>query len=360
MDFYLTIAALILGFTFSNITIPAILKVANAKNIFEPFEERRLHNSKVPPLGGIAVFAGFVLATVIASGNIATLRFQAIFAALLMLFLIGLKDDLINVRAYKKIIVQCFAALLIVLLGKLRFTGLNGLFGFNELGFWTGLSFSVLFIVTVINAFNLVDGIDGLASGLAILAATFLGSWFNMAGFAPFAIVSFALVGSLLGFFIYNVFSVKNKIFLGDTGSLVTGAIIAILLIRFINGTPKVTPLGLTASPAIAFAIICIPLIDTLRVVTIRILLRQSPFTPDKNHIHHRLLQLMPNHGKVTGVLVATNLLFIIAAAFMTYSDVDINIQFFILLTSGIILSFVPSWLLRARSSKKTLQTSKG
>lgn len=360
MELYLTIVALILGFTFSNLTIPAILKVANAKKLFEPFEARRLHHSKVPPLGGIAVFFGFILATVITTENIFFLHLKDIFAALFVLFLIGLKDDLLNIRAYKKLVVQMFAAILLVSFGEVRLTGLNGLLGINEFGYWTGMSFSILFILTVINAFNLIDGIDGLASGLAIVAAFILGIWFFLTGDQSFAIISFALVGSLSGFFIYNVFSVRNKIFLGDTGSLITGAVIAILLIGFTNSTPlELGKFNLVASPSVAFAIISVPIIDTLRVIAIRILLNRSPFSPDNNHIHHRLLELVPNHAKVTGILVATNLLFILIAGIMTYNAININLQFIVLLASGVFLSFVPSRMINARSLKKMLHTSK-
>lgn len=360
MEIYLTFIALILGFSFSKLTIPAILKVAKAKNIFEPIEERRIHNTKVPSLGGIAVFIGFVLATVITTEGIDTPHLKDVFTALFVLFIIGLKDDLISVRAFKKFLVQLFAAALLVLFGDIRLTSFYGILGINEIGYLTSVSFSILFMVSVINAFNLIDGIDGLASGLAIVASCILGLFFYANGIYEYSIISFAFIGSSFSFFIYNVFSEKNKIFLGDTGSLITGAIMAILLVRYLNTEAIGTGLFLSlVSPSVAFAIISVPIVDTLRVITIRILMRRSPFSPDKNHVHHRLLQLIPSHLKVTAILVGVNLLITFAAVIMTYFSININIQFLLLLPASIILSFVPSWIIRARNSKKSLKLQK-
>ncbi len=202
-------------------------------------------------------------------------------------------------------------------------------------------------MIVIINAFNLIDGIDGLASGLAMLSATVFGVWFYLAGQIPFSVMSFALVGSLAGFFVYNVFGHKNKLFMGDTGSLVVGLIISTLVIKFneLNIVSSV-PYGIHAAPAVSFVVILVPMIDTIRVMTIRIKNKRSPFSPDNNHIHHRLLQLVPHHFKVTLIIVFSNAALIIVAFSCNNYKFNVNYQFLIFFLASIVLSAIPAFLL--------------
>jgi UDP-N-acetylmuramyl pentapeptide phosphotransferase/UDP-N-acetylglucosamine-1-phosphate transferase len=209
-------------------------------------------------------------------------------------------------------------------------------------------------MVVIINSFNLIDGIDGLASGLAMLAASAFGIWFFVAGNTQFSILSFALVGSLAGFFIYNVFGHRHKLFMGDTGSLIIGLVISALVVKFNEFNIDSSVLyAVDAAPVLSFAIIIVPLVDTLRVMTIRILNKKSPFTADNNHIHHRLLELVPSHLKVTLIIVAANTLIIALAFLLNKLSLDINIQFILVLVAGIILSFIPSVILKIKSVEK-------
>jgi UDP-N-acetylmuramyl pentapeptide phosphotransferase/UDP-N-acetylglucosamine-1-phosphate transferase len=209
-------------------------------------------------------------------------------------------------------------------------------------------------MVVIINAFNLIDGIDGLASGLAMIAATAFGSWFFIAGNIQFSILSFALVGSLAGFFIYNVFGHRNKLFMGDTGSLIIGLVISALVVKFnefnINNTEV---FAIKAAPSVSFAIIIVPLIDTLRVMTIRIYNKLSPFSPDNNHIHHRLLGLVSSHLKVTLIIIAFNIVIIVFALFLNQLSINVNIQFILVLLAGAIFSYIPSFILKIKSAEK-------
>ena len=209
-------------------------------------------------------------------------------------------------------------------------------------------------MVVIINAFNLIDGIDGLASGLAMLSVSAYGIWFLITGNTQFAILSFALVGSLAGFFIYNVFGVKNKLFMGDTGSLIIGLVISALVVKFnefnINASASY---AIEASPAESFALIIVPLIDTLRVMTIRIYQKKSPFSADNNHIHHRLLALVPSHLKVTIIIVSVNILIIALAYFLNQTSINVNFQFLIVFFTGIFFSFIPSYILKIKSCGK-------
>ena len=354
MDLTLTIGALIIGFLLVTISIPPIIRVANAKHLFEPFDERKIHTKTVPPLGGVAIFIGFTLSSIIATDGISFDALKYIIASVIIMFFIGLKDDLMDISARKKLMVQIFAAVILITLGNVRFTNLYGIFGAGEIGYITSIILTIFAMVVIINAFNLIDGIDGLASGLAMIATTAFGIWFFLAGNIQFAILSFALVGSLAGFFIYNVFGRRNKLFMGDTGSLIIGLVISALVVKFNEFNINISEsYAIKAAPAVSFAIIIVPLVDTLRVMTIRIYNKTSPFSPDNNHIHHRLLGLVSSHLKVTLIIISINIVIIVFALFLNQLQININIQFILVLLAGIIFSLIPSVILKIKSAEE-------
>ena len=355
MEYFLIIGAFLIGFVIVFIVVPPILRVAYAKQLFEPFEERKIHTKIVPPLGGVAIFIGFILSTILASSGLSFDSLKYIIAAVILMFFIGLKDDLVSISARKKLVIQIFAVLILITMGDIRFTDLHGILGTHNIGYITSVTVSLFSMVVIINAFNLIDGIDGLAAGLSMLAATVFGVWFFITGHFEFAIMSFALVGSLACYFLYNVFGNKNKLFMGDTGSLIIGLILSILVIKFNEfNIIKTTPFAIGGAPAVSFAIIIVPLIDTLRVMTIRIRQRQSPFTADNNHIHHRLLSLYHSHLKVTIIIVSANIIIIALALLLNNISLNNNIQLLIIFLVGIMFSFIPSILISFRSLKET------
>ena len=346
MEIMLIFVALVLSFILVLIVIPSILSVARAKKIYEPFDKRKIHTQIIPPLGGVAIFFGVTLSTIIASDGYSFDSLKYKIAAVMLMFFIGLKDDLLIVSNRKKLIVQIFAAVMLITLGNIRLTNLHGIFGIYEINYLSGMLITLFAIVVIINSFNLIDGIDGLASGLAMLAGTVFGIWFYLAGHIQHAILSFALVGSLAGFFLYNVFGHRNKLFMGDSGSLVVGLIISIIVIQFNEfNIVKTIPFAIGAAPVVSFAIIIVPLVDTLRVMTIRIMQKQSPFSADNNHIHHRLLSLVPSHLKVTLIIVAVNA-FLIGIAFLFNNiSFNVNFQFLFLFLIALVLFRLPSFM---------------
>ncbi len=358
MEFFLIFGAFLASFFVVIIVVPSILKVARAKGLFEPFEERKIHTTIVPPLGGVAIFMGFTLSSIIATDGLSFDSLKYIIAAVILMFFVGLKDDLMTISARKKLVVQVFAAIILITLGNVRFTDLHGILGTYDIGFITSVSISLFAVVVIINAFNLIDGIDGLASGIAIAVSTFFGIWFFLAGQFQFAIMSFALVGSLSGFFLYNVFGHSNKLFMGDTGSLIVGLVISALVIKFNEyNIVDTVPFAVHASPSVSFALLVVPLVDTLRVMAIRIARRKSPFVADNNHIHHKLLALEPSHLKVTLMIIAANVLVVAFALFLNYLSINGNIQFVLVFLLGVMFSLVPSMIFRFKDSAKTLSS---
>jgi len=353
MELFLNTLSLLLGFLIVVIVIPPILRVAYAKELFDPLNHRKVHTKVIPPMGGVAIFLGFLLSTIISTGGYFFFELKYIIAAVIMMLFIGLKDDLMDISARKKFMVQTVAALLLIVLGKVQITNLHGIMGIYEIHYITGLLLTLFIFLAIINAYNLIDGIDGLASGLAMMASAVFGVWFYLTGHTEYAIMSFALVGSLAGFFLFNVFGKRNKLFMGDTGSLIIGLLLAVLVIKFNEfNIGDYSPYAVGAAPVVSFAIVSVPLIDMLRVMTIRIFSGLSPFAADNNHVHHRILSVLPNHFKVTLIMVSGNTFFVLLALLINHISFNVTLQFVIIFLFVLLASFIPSLLIQAKKIK--------
>jgi UDP-N-acetylmuramyl pentapeptide phosphotransferase/UDP-N-acetylglucosamine-1-phosphate transferase len=217
---------------------------------------------------------------------------------------------------------QLLAAALVVVGEDIRITSFYGLFGVTELNIWVSYILSVFTIVVITNAFNLIDGIDGLAGGLGVIISITFGLWFNLIDQVGWSIISFSLAGALIGFLVFN-FN-PAKIFMGDAGSLCTGFLLSIMAVQFIEfNRPEVQNYyKITTAPVIAIAILVIPLFDTFRVFTIRLLKKKSPFSADRNHLHHMLLKTGLGHKEVSLVLYIVNIIFVLIAFLLKDSPI--------------------------------------
>jgi UDP-N-acetylmuramyl pentapeptide phosphotransferase/UDP-N-acetylglucosamine-1-phosphate transferase len=338
-----------LGFGIVFLTIPPIIRVSVSKHLYDTPNSRKASRVIVPTLGGVAIFIGFILSTIIATDGYFFPEFKYLIAAIILIFFVGLKDDLVDISAYKKLAVQLAAATILIVLGNFRFTNLQGVFGFHEITYPVSFAITLFAMIALINAFNLIDGIDGLASGISILISSVFGSWFLLAGHQAYGIMCFSLAGTLVSFFIFNVFGKKHKIFMGDTGSLILGVIMVILLIKFNElNINQLAPFAIRNAPVISMGILIIPIIDTLRVFFIRISERRSPFSPDMNHIHHTFLKLGNSHLKSTLLIVFINVLFI-AFTFSLNQVLNINNLMICVMTLGIAFAYIPSLLYNNR-----------
>jgi UDP-N-acetylmuramyl pentapeptide phosphotransferase/UDP-N-acetylglucosamine-1-phosphate transferase len=303
------------SFIISFLAIPVILQIADQKKLYDVPDERKVHTHPVASLGGVGIFGGFLLASLLSIQGHLNPEFQYFFAAALVIFFLGLKDDLIVLSASKKFVGQMVAASILIHLGGIRLDSMHGLFGFEQLPEAFALALSYLTIIVVINSFNLIDGVDGLAASLGMLTMLIFGAYFFIIGYQAYALLAFALAGSLVAFLIFNHH--PAKIFMGDSGSLMIGLINAILVIKFINVASEPSVLvPVESAVAIGFAILIVPLLDTLRVFAIRIFSGRSPFTPDRNHVHHLLLGWGLGHVGVTITCVIINISFVVMAYF--------------------------------------------
>lgn len=332
--------ASIVAFAITFLAIPAIIKVADIKHLYDQPDERKVHKNTIPRIGGVAIFGGTLFAIACFTVGFNNHTIQYIIAALLIVFFIGLKDDLVTLTPVKKFAGQFLAALIITCIADIRITSLCGLFGIYALPYWASILFSLVTIIGITNSFNLIDGIDGLAGGIGAIAAFTFGFWFYNYKELAMCTASFALFGSLLGFLVYN-FS-PAKIFMGDTGSLFTGILISILTIYFIQLSFYATPYSFPfrSSPAMAISILIIPLFDTIRIFIWRLSKKRSPFQPDRNHMHHILLDIGCTHRQAALILYATNIFFVVMA--VSLRNISSLVLLLVIILMAIFLSIIP------------------
>lgn len=340
-------AVMVLCVFCAGIVIPQILLIAFRKQLFDDINERKIHKSTVPRLGGIAfvpvIFFSFALLfgcnallghyemPIEIAPNVVTMAFC--FCSLLLLYLAGMADDLIGIRYSAKFIIQILCGMMLIA-GGIYIDDFHGALLVNKIPLWIGYPFTVLLTVFIINAINLIDGIDGLASGLSSVACLFFGVIFFSLDEYLYAMLSFATFGVLLPFYYYNVFGnpeKQKKIFMGDTGSLTIGMILCILSLKMLvvassDVTAEVNPMVLAFSPLL------VPCCDVVRVYLHRVRNGKNPFLPDKNHIHHKLLAVGMRQRLVMVMIVSVSLFFMLFNLFLS-AYLNVTLIFIIDLT---------------------------
>jgi len=325
------------SFLITYMLTPQIIHVAREKRLFDEPNSRRLNKKVIPTMGGIAIFLGYTVSSVFAMQKQIPTEIPLVYAASLIMLFMGLKDDILAIPARKKFVIQMATAALLVTLGNFRIESLYGLFNIGELTDGMSIPLSFLVFVFLINAFNLIDGIDGLAGGLAFTISCTLGIWFFMAGSLHYAILSCALCGSLIAFLRFNLLEGKNKIFMGDTGSLLLGIVIAAMIIKSVN-LNLFAPgnLHFVQAPLFALALLIVPATDTSRVFMIRLFKGKSPFTPDMNHVHHILIKSGLSHLEASSFLVLYTIGFVLLAFCLeSYLPLTINFLLFLAISYG-------------------------
>ena len=310
----------------AGILIPKIILIAFRRNLFDEIDERKIHRGVVPRLGGIAFFPAFLfsLTLVVAlnlrlgsapmidaiGGAFVPIYFEI--CAIILLYLVGIADDLIGVRYMAKFVVQIVCAILLACSG-MYIDNLYGILWLNELPDVLAWLFSILVTVYVVNAINLIDGIDGLASGLSSIALIFYAVVFFNGGEFIYSLLAVASAGTLFPFFYYNVFgdvTKQKKIFMGDTGALTTGMVLVFCAIAVMCAKPDF--LTVDYNPAIvALSPLIVPCFDVFRVYFHRVKKGRNPFLPDKCHIHHKILALGMNQAAALLTILGVSIAFI-------------------------------------------------
>lgn len=337
-------------------SIPKIIKVVKIRNLADKPGPRKIHSREIPTLGGIGIFGGFFISLLLfVNGSIEHLSMIA--AGAMIIFFMGQKDDLINMNAQKKLFFELIVAILITTTTDLRITDLHGFLGIQSIPLWLSIMISVLIIVLIMNAYNLIDGIDGLAASIGILCAVVYGSWFWAAGEIGYTVMAAAIAGALCAFLPFNMYKGRFKIFMGDTGSLTIGLLLAVLTLRFNELNSMVAaPVKFQSAPAISMGILFLPIFDTLRVTIIRLIQKSNPFQGDNNHLHHRLLRLGLTHSQSTLIMVIYSGVFITLAISLDY--LGTSAVFLIMLALGTVLSFISSQIERRILLQKEIEVN--
>ena len=330
----------ILTFLIGALLMPSIVKFAKRHNLVVRPNKRTSHTGSVPNIGGANIFLSLL---VIFIGLLATNSISiSFFVGFCVVFIIGFVDDRLVLSAYWKLLGETLGAFCIIYFADVRIDSLHGLFGLYELPLWASYIISYFVYVLIINALNLVDGVDGLASSLAIIYSLFFGLWFLLVGENYLAMICFASVGVLLIFFIYNVFGgIDKKIFMGDSGSLTIGYLISFIVFSFIqksSNMPADAWMNFPYSPATAIIVLFVPIFDVFRVSLTRLKKGKSIFEADRNHIHHLLLRLGLSHRGVTFILDVATLFFIALAILLKDYNFWVQVPIVLLISCLLIL----------------------
>ena len=362
---------LLFGFLFAvslgMVIIPRILVISHKKRLYDVPDARKVHTMPVPRLGGLSFFPVILMSMFLVIGfrlyfwdmDVYGLSFNMLyeylflFVGMTLLYLVGVCDDLVGVGYRYKFAVQIAAAFLLVLSGN-WFDSFGGLFGIYSVPVWVGVPFTVFIVVYITNAINLIDGIDGLASGLCCIALSVLSVIFFLRGQYVYALLAICTLGILMPFWCYNVFGDANrghKLFMGDAGSLTLGYVISFLIIHM-SVTNEVSPTLSNPYMVIAFSTVLVPLLDVIRVVLHRLREHKNPFLPDKNHFHHKLLRTGMRVRMVMVCIIAISAFFILLNSSLAWR-VDITYLFFLNLFCWSILHVGLNGLIKRNRERK-------
>ncbi len=308
-------------------SMPSLIKVAKLKNLVDqPGEERKMHRWSIPTLGGIVIFGAIVFSYALwfpveyihIEGMLT--NFKYLFACLILLFFVGVKDDIIGTAPVKKLIAHIMVGFILVVMADIRIFQMHGIFGINQpLALWQSYLLTIFVYIVIINSINLIDGLDGLAGLISLLASLFFGILFFCSGNIPLSLLAMVLCGTMLGFIFFN-FS-PARVFMGDAGSLSIGTIFCVLAINCINESYHLAPkwIQILNKPVLTMSIMSYPLFDVLRVFFLRVVKGKSPFTADKNHIHHYFERLGIGHSKTSIILFFFSFLVVLFQVFIQF-----------------------------------------
>ena len=335
--------ALFTSFIITYFAVPKVISFAEKFRLSDVPAERAAHTRSIPTVGGIAIFSGIIFSLLFWS-NLENIQF--ILVSLVIVFFVGILDDLLGLTPYKKLMGQIIAILIMIYFGKIQIDNMHGVLGIQELPDFTTTLFTVFVVIVITNGINLIDGVDGLACGVGLISSFCFGVVALIMSQLDMAIIAFSLTGSLLAFLKYNFH--PARIFMGDTGSLLVGMTLSVLAINCIKYGLITETIGLpNKGPLLAIVFLAIPLFDSLRVFIVRIREGRHPLYPGRGHIHHALLDLGIGHKRTALFLYLLSLLLILPSYFLL--ELNINTSISILAFVSYIMLIIPFYLPRQR-----------
>ena len=323
---------------------PRLVKIALLKNIVDNPDARKLQRTPVPVLGGVAVFFGVVIAIGCMSSVVDCSGLPVVIMAMMAMLYTGTMDDILSLPPGLRFVIEIVVVLLLIFVGGYCIDDFHGLWNIGRFSYWCAVPLTVVAAVGIINAINLVDGVNGLSSGYCIMACLIFGTLFFLAGEAPMTILAAVSVGALIPFFLHNVFGKTSKMFIGDGGTLVMGVVMSVFVIAILQNGSRVAAYVNPNVGLVPFtlAVLSVPVFDTLRVMSTRILKGTSPFRPDKTHLHHMFIDLGCSHVATTLAILGVNMFVVLCWWALEASGFSIAVQLYaviavsLLVTSGL------------------------
>lgn len=323
---------------------PRLVKIALLKNIVDNPDARKLQRTPVPVLGGVAVFFGVVIAIGCMSSVVDCSGLPVVIMAMMAMLYTGTMDDILSLSPGLRFVIEIVVVLLLIFVGGYCIDDFHGLWNIGRFSYWCAVPLTVVAAVGIINAINLVDGVNGLSSGYCIMACLIFGTLFFLAGEAPMTILAAVSVGALIPFFLHNVFGKTSKMFIGDVGTLVMGVVMSVFVIAILQNGSRVAAYVNPNVGLVPFtlAVLSVPVFDTLRVMSTRILKGTSPFRPDKTHLHHMFIDLGCSHVATTLAILGVNMFVVLCWWALEASGFSIAVQLYaviavsLLVTSGL------------------------
>ena len=322
---------------------PKVLKIAILKNIVDNPDARKLQRNPVPVLGGVAVFFGIVIGLSSSKAIFDSANTFMLISAMVIMLYIGTTDDIISLSFGIRFLVEIIVIAWLMYASKSSINCFWGLWGIGTISSWTSYALTIFASVGIINAINLIDGVNGLSSGFCFMSSVLFAIFFHMTGNQVMTTLAISAAGAIVPFFLHNVFGQSSKMFIGDGGTLVIGTMMAMFVMSILSvntGSIKLVADGMGLIP-FTLAVLSIPVFDTLRVMSTRIIHKKSPFHPDKTHLHHMFIDLGFSHIGTTVSILSLNFL-IVVAWFVSYKlGASIDIQLYVVAALSILTTFV-------------------
>ena len=337
---------------------PRLVKIAHLKNIVDNPNARKLQQTPVPVLGGVAVFFGIVLGIALSSTYANCSSLMTIVAAMMIMLYTGTMDDIIDLSAWLRLVVEIGVVMLIIYSTDSSINSFHGLWGIETFSNAKAIPLTIFAAVGIINALNLIDGVNGLSSGYSIMASIVFGSYFYLSGNIAMLILASVSVGALIPFFFHNVFGKSSKMFIGDGGTLVMGVVMSTFVISTLSSvSPRISSLSESFGLVpFTLAVMSIPVFDTLRVMLSRMFKGISPFHPDKTHLHHHFIELGFSHAGTTVSILTLNSLVILSQWLTWYLGGSINLQLYVVIVLGIAITLGFSMLAQMASDHNPIK----
>ena len=321
---------------------PKVLKIAILKNIVDNPDARKLQRNPVPVLGGIAVFFGITIGLCCSQAIFNSASTFMLISAMLIMLYTGTMDDIISLSPGIRFLIEILVIVWLMYTSNSSINCFWGLWGISTIPAWISYPLTVFAAVGIINAINLIDGVNGLSSGFCFMSSVLFAIFFQITGNQTMTTLAMSAAGAIVPFFLHNVFGQNTKMFIGDGGTLVIGTMMAMFVMNILGTNSGCSILAAKGVGLIPFtlAVLSIPVFDTLRVMSTRILNKKSPFHPDKTHLHHMFIDLGFSHIGTTISILSLNFL-IVAAWFISYKmGASIEKQMNIVVAMGFLSTF--------------------